>query len=544
MPLSGNFNYAPGGYVNLTKSGNVPYPLVRNENQSATRDEKGSFRIGWTPRAKDEYVFSYINQKGEKGVPLYQGSNPNATFKNFWEWPYWNKNSYYFLSNTGLGSQSSLRTRVFYDQFRNAIEMWDNSTYSTMKTYTATSGSGSEYSRYDDHSDGASVEFTSRVLPRNVIGTSFFFKDDTHREGNLYLGAPQNPLITPAKVLRDQVFAMAGQDSITLSSRLRATVGFSADYLNGLQTMTYNGYKAGQPAANTLVLPYICAAAPANTSFAGCTAHYWNFNPQAAVTYRLTESDSVFATFADRGRFPTLKQRYSSGMGAALPNPDLKAEKSRNWNIGYSHLFPRRTFLQVELFRSDLRSAIESALIPDPGASSIRLCPNNTAGTPSCSQNINLGKETHQGVEVTVRSTPMSRLTMDLTYAYLNRTIGAGLLPTGTTISGVLVLPNGLPRSDVKGTATFRLPRKILAIASAKYQGGVILQDTTYASTSPLYLPSAQAFAIFDFAAIVPIKYGVTWEAGIKNALDRNYFYNAGYPEEGRNWYTNLRYRF
>jgi outer membrane receptor protein involved in Fe transport len=30
----------------------------------------------------------------------------------------------------------------------------------------------------------------------------------------------------------------------------------------------------------------------------------------------------------------------------------------------------------------------------------------------------------------------------------------------------------------------------------------------------------------------------------VKNLLDRNYFYWAGFPEEGRNWYLTLRYTF
>ena len=532
IPLSGNFQYAPGGYVNLGKNGNVPYPLNSHENQSSNRDEKWSGRFGWTPNKQDEYVFSYINQKGQKSAPLYQGANPNASFSSYWQWPYWNKNSYYFLSNTGLGDQSSIKTRIFYDQFRNDIAMWDNSTFSTMNSKS------SEYSRYNDHTDGASTEFTTRAIHRNLIGASFFFKDDTHRENGYY---PAMKLLSPDKVLRDQIFSFGVQDAITLTSRLKATFGFSADYLNGLQTETYNS-----SSTPTAVVPYLCAASPSNTSFAGCTAHYWNNNPQGALTYRLTDSDNVFVTFADRGRFPTLKQRYSSGMGSALPNPDLKAEKARTWNIGYSHIFPRRTFVQAELFRSDLRNAIESALIPDPGAipGGTRLCPNNTAGTPSCNQNINIGKETHEGVEFTVRSTPISRLTMDLTYAYLNRTIGVATLPSGTTLNGALVLPTGLPKNDAKATLMFRLPHEILAVATAKYQGGIVLQDTTYSSTSVLYRPYAEGFATLDLAWIVPLKNGLSWEAGVKNITDRNYYYNAGYPEEGRNWYTNMRYRF
>jgi iron complex outermembrane receptor protein len=30
----------------------------------------------------------------------------------------------------------------------------------------------------------------------------------------------------------------------------------------------------------------------------------------------------------------------------------------------------------------------------------------------------------------------------------------------------------------------------------------------------------------------------------VRNLFDRNYYYTAGFPEEGRNWFLNLRYRF
>ncbi len=227
VPLSGNFQYPVGGYAALTPGnklntavgGNVPYPLTDEENGSYSRDEKWGGRIGWLPRRSDEYVFSYINQKGQKGVPLYQGADANANFRNFWEWPYWNKDSYYFLSNTGLGEQSSIKFRVFYDQFRNSINMYDNSAYDSMNSYK-TNGSGAEISRYDDHTDGASTEFNTHLVPRNVIGGSFFFKDDTHDEYGIYPGAatvvPGNTLAEyiPVKGLRDQQTSLAVQDQL------------------------------------------------------------------------------------------------------------------------------------------------------------------------------------------------------------------------------------------------------------------------------------------------------------------------------------------
>ena len=87
-------------------------------NNSWSRDEKFTGRAGWTPRGNDEYVFSYIVLKGQKGVPLYQGPNTNATYRNFWTWPYWDVVNYYFHSDTQVGESSSIKLRAFYNQFR------------------------------------------------------------------------------------------------------------------------------------------------------------------------------------------------------------------------------------------------------------------------------------------------------------------------------------------------------------------------------------------------------------------------------------------
>lgn len=255
----------------------------------------------------------------------------------------------------------------------------------------------------------------------------------------------------------------------------------------------------------------------------------------------------MFATFADRGRFPMLKDTYSASMGAGLPNPDLKPEHSRNWNAGYSQVLTARTLLQVVLFRSDLRNAIESVYVTDPGgiSAAAAYCPN-TKIPGFCSEMANLGKEVHEGVEVEVRSVPFSRLTVDASYSYLNRNITYEYLnlPNVSQVNtSVLTLPT-LPKNKLIGTATMRLPHQVLAMASARYEGGITLQDTTYASSSPLYLPYAESYGTVDLGVVAPIRSGIIAQAGVKNLFDRNYYYTAGYPEAGRNWYLNLRYRF
>jgi len=242
-----------------------------------------------------------------------------------------------------------------------------------------------------------------------------------------------------------------------------------------------------------------------------------------------------------------LKDIYSSSLGAGLPNPDLRQERGRSWNAGYSRLIGARTLAQLVLFRSDLRDAIQSVYIVDPGgsAAATAFCPNSRI-IGFCSEMANIGKEVHQGFEIEVRSAPLSRLTLSASHSYLNRTIRydfaslPGVSAANTTIS---ILPV-LPRNKFIGTATVRAFRQALGIVNFRYEGGLTLQDTTYATTSPLFLPFGESFATTDLGIVTPVWRGATLHMGVKNVFDRNYYYSAGFPESGRNWFLNLRYRF
>jgi iron complex outermembrane receptor protein len=517
MPISGNFPLNS-------------FQPTYERNQSDFRDEKYSGRFAWTPRGQDQYVFSYTNQKGEKGVPLYAGSNSAATFSStaYRKWPYWNKDSYYFNSNTALGEASSIKFRLFYDHFKNDFDFYDDATYTTMKK------SNSEHSIYDDHADGASMEFTNRSIRRNMFSGSFFFKDDIHKEIDIYPGRSPYPLTSPTLYDREQLVSIGFQDVITISSRARATFGFSADHLKGMQAEVFNS-------AMTATQALVCASSPSNTSVAGCTAHVWNYNPQASVSYTLSKKDTLFVTFADRGRFPLLMDSYSYKLQSAIPNPDLEPEHSRNWDIGYSHAFGLKTVAQIEYFNENLRNAIESVTIVDPA----HLCPGNTlAGY--CSKNVNIGKEVHQGMEFSIRTTPINRLTLDVNYSYLNRNLNydfAGNVNVSQINTSISILPTGIPKNKLLANATLRLPREILALASVRYEGGITLQDTYY-KTAPGNLMYGAAYGTMDLGTVVPIYAGMSLQAGVKNLFDRNYYYTPGFPEPGRNWYFNFRYRF
>jgi iron complex outermembrane receptor protein len=588
VPLSGNFSYPTGGYTYLqtgkyncypsssTTNCNVPYPLTNQENNSNSRDEKWAGRIGWTPRTADEYVFSYTNQKGQKGVPLYMGPDAAYSFNKgsgaaFWLWPYWNKDSYYFLSNTGLGQESAIKFRAFYDQFRNSIDMYDNNQYDSMLSYSfssaSASASGSEVSQYNDHADGASTEFTTRLIKNNLLGGSFFFKDDSHKELGIYPGAASytttgnlSAEYNPVKELRSQQESLGLLDQITFTQRLHATIGFSADHIGGLKQDTYTASKSGSVVTVSLV-PFTCASNTTNTSYSGCMLHAWTVNPQASFTYVASGSDLVFVTYEDRGDFPTMKQLYSASMGSGMPNPSLQSEHSQNWNFGYTHNFGNKTSATAELFRSDLRNAIESEYILDPDWNQttdpkdlLGLCPNDTKYTGYCSYYLNVGKETHEGVELAVHSRPVSRLVVDGNYSYLNRTIASANVPANVLTSYLnsgIYLPYGIPKNKAIGTAAVQLPFNIEGMVSERYEGGITLQTDSNLGS----LNYKSAFATTDLAMNVTLNKRflgveipegklITAQAGIKNVFDRNYFLTDGFPEAGRNWFVNVRYHF
>ena len=154
----------------------------------------------------------------------------------FWRWPEWDANSYYFNSQTAIGGSSSLRLRAFYSDFFNRQEMFDDASYSTMNLNPS-----SGVFANDDHSAGVSGQLETRRFARHEVGASFFVKHDTHTEQTTTVARTNVVAITPEQTDRDRQSSFGLQDAIELTSRLRATVGFSADRLEPLEAQDLSG---------------------------------------------------------------------------------------------------------------------------------------------------------------------------------------------------------------------------------------------------------------------------------------------------------------
>jgi iron complex outermembrane recepter protein len=491
VPISGKFTI------------NSLQPTFKRIN-SDQRDVRYGGRIGWTPKGEDQYVFTYTKQKSENNVPHYAGIDTANNTVQYRLYDYWNRDSYYFNSNTGLGEKSSLKFRAFYDKYPNAVSFFSNA------SHQARTG----FSPYDDYSGGFSSEFSSRMISRNALGASFFFKDDSHKAQDISYTNGAVSLTKPWILDRDRLVSLGFQDAINILSGLRATAGFSIDYLNGITAQDVD------PATNSVV-PFPCTK---GTVTAPCALpDNWAFNPLASLSYSIADSGTAFFTFAKKSHFPTLKDRFSTKMGKAVPSPELEAEHARNFSFGYSHAFSWNTLMQIELFRADVYDAITNVNVPEEN-------PSQCTGT-TCSKALNAAKEMHQGMEFSVRSSPIRRLNLTANYTLLKRTItGPANMPP--------VFPQGTPKHRIVSTATIHLPREFLLLASTKYESGAFNVNKINVKVP------ASKYATLDLAGLAPLYSGASFQAGVKNLFDRNYYYEEGYPEAGRTWYTNLHYRF
>lgn len=369
--LQGGFSYLDSKYFPLSDdfSPSTAENGDHREN-SSHRDQKLNFKVGYTPKDEDEYAVSFIDQHGKKGTPPYAGSDPSVTVR-YWKWPYWDKQSYYFTSKTGLPGGSYVKTRLYHDIFENSLNSYDDATYTTIsKKYAFRSW-------YDDYTDGGSLELGTASLQDHLLKLALHYKRDVHRETTV----PQ-----PELTFKDQIFSAGLEDTVTLSDTFSLVAGIGYDYLDTLQ-------------AENLT------AAGAIEDFAEKDAA--GINPQAGLFYRPAISETYHVSVARKTRLPSIKDRYSYRLGTALPNPDLDPEKSINYEIGGETTRIEALRLKGTLFYNDVSDYIQLTKIDNP----------EDPGT-SINRNENIGEVDLSGVEMEAAVHLPNRFELGANYTY------------------------------------------------------------------------------------------------------------------------------
>lgn len=440
-----------------------------NRANAYRNDRKYSLKAGFTPNTTDEYALSYINQHGTKGTPPYVGSDPRQVAR-FWQWPYWDKESWYFISQTALSTKSYLKARLFYDRFKNLLSAFDDNTYSTQRR-------GSSFnSYYNDDTKGGSLEYGNRFASRHNLKASFHYKQDRHRENNL--GEPVRTFI-------DRTLSVGAEDVFSLGSHLSLVPGVS---YNNRQSVRAENYES----ATKTISPF-----PGNNSDA--------LNAQAGLFFTPTAQRQLSLTLARKTRFATVKDRYSYRMGAAIPNPDLKAESATHVEAAYADQLSRHLSLQASAFYSRLTNAIQQVNNVQPGVYQFQ----------------NTGRAAFYGGDVSLNVPVSTAFKAGAQYSYIHR----------QNLSNPDLKFVDVPDHKLFVYAQGQLLRRIGLTGSVEY-------DSDRYSTS--YGTRAGGFVVVNAKGTLRLFRYVSLEGGINNVLDRNYALAEGFPEPGRNYFINL----
>lgn len=397
-----------------------------NRDNSYSSDLNLSGKFGFTPSAGQEYAVGYTYQHGTKGTPVYVGDDVlNSLFKSprFWKWPNWDTQSIYLLTNSSINKTNLVKTRWYYDEFKNEIDSYDNADYNTLtKPYTFKS-------IYDDYTLGSSITFENTSFKQNEFSLALHFKQDVHREHNVG---------EPTRRDADNNYTAGIEDTYHITSALKVNAGVSFMDRESTQAQQYT---------NNIVTDL-----PANNNNA--------YNLQGLINYDLNINNSVSFSVARKARFATIKDRYSYKFGTAIPNPDLKAEDALNYDLSYSSLISGVLSIQASGFYSKINNSIQTV--------------NNVAviGTTSVSQMQNVGRAEYYGAEFAFGYPVTKQIKLNANYTYIVR----------NNLSSPQIYFTDVPKNKVFASIQYIPLTKLYLLASEEYNSQ--RYSTSYGTTS------------------------------------------------------------
>ena len=449
----------------------------QRENAFRT-DQRLSFKVGLTPNATDEYALGYVRQEGQKGNPVYTGQSTSGA--RYWQWPYWDKDSVYFISSTRLNQNNVFKARVFHDTYKNKLDAFSDGSYSTALYNT------NFPSIYNDTSNGVALELANYSLASHELRVSMQVKEDKHQDSN--------PLSVD-KLYRDVTTSLAVEDTLALATDWRLRAGISHDKRDAKEVYFW-------PLGSTSAI-----------------------NGLLELTHTLgTSGTEVYAIASHKTRFPTIKDRYSARMGRALPNPDLRPEVANHLELGVRGAPWAGGRGQATVFYSQITDLMQTTIVTAP----VGTCGK---GITTCEQAQNIGKARNAGIELSLQQALNSQWAVGGAYTYLARRnlIDDSVRLTDTPRHRLFAALNWTPNDVWELGSTLEVEQgRAVQLAS---------------SGQPSY-SELSGFGIVGVKATWKPRKDFALDFGVSNLGDKWYELADGLPMSGRSWFAHGTYKF
>ncbi|CAM5602642.1 Iron complex outermembrane receptor protein OS=Sphingobium scionense OX=1404341 GN=GGQ90_001152 PE=3 SV=1 [Sphingobium scionense] len=483
---------------------------------SKAEDWRVNAKVGFTPNATDEYALSYTHQEGSKGAPLH--ISDTVTTARFWDWPSWDVTSVYFLSTTALGDRATLKTRAYYNQFDSMLRSFND------RSQTAQSRPYAFDSPYEDKAWGGSAQLDFTATDADTLRLAFHYRHDEHVEYQTSFSTAGVATTEPKQTQSEATYSIALENELALSPALRFTLCGSYDWRN-LERAEEYGAPLGTSGTPSIIYNY-----PRRD------ADTWN--AQGRFDWQASDALSLHASLSSRARFPTIFERFSQRFNTAIPNPDLKAERATNAEIGGSWS-QGSIRLEGALFYSWVRDAIFS--VPTPAypctaSTTPPAVPTTGCALTNLSQSRNVGKGEYYGIELSASATLLPGLDAGINYTGIKRDL--------TDPSNARFRPTGVPTHKGFAYLDWAPFEKLHIVPSVDLASNRWTLFTASPASQPARYYRAGAYANASLQIDLTLTNQIDLSIGGRNLFDDYYTLTDGFPEPGRTVYASARFRY
>jgi iron complex outermembrane receptor protein len=466
--------FESGGYTVYAGGEQSQGFALSNNFQGTPLQPKGdrinSDRQGWfaggsavvTPAEKQEVALSANYVDGDKGVPP---STLDGTPR-YWRFNVWRG----LTASLGHAYRGKVQVEelAYARLYDNLLDGYDDATFKTQNSLRAF------HTWYHDRSFGLILKLRA-PLPE-VLGISSEVRAFANIAYDRHTDAPTLP------AFQRVLLTGAPELSIDFTRRLTGTLGCQVD---AEVPIDLRGESTNSPV---------------------------DAGPLVALRYDPIPAVTIGATVALRHRFPSLKERFSRGLGTLEPNPNLKPEGAWHFDLEASWRATRWLSIDVSGFDAEVSDLIEQVYLGS-----------------GISQLQNISRARLAGAEVAARVKVQPWLRAELGYAYQFARQFEGVTPQ------LAYRPTHKVGAGLIGT-----PWRWLEVSTfVRYIGDQAFQNPTTLAWGTL-----TGYTVWDAGIEGRPWDGFALYARVTNILDTFYQTQYGFPDPGRRIWVGLRLAF